>query len=372
MNIKKRMNEQTNRFFPAFTWTEWAGVLIEAITPGVGKAQPASSGASKQMKILETLSKALQTLSEDKWQQVPLIIVEGFTSDNRATQDSFIVLLVKWLDFISHYKLARVIFTADASFDISGGLHEIIPYSRIDKIVLTDAPLNFAISAVEKELKEPLSIELINAISRLGGRYNDLNTFLLKVQGGQSPSVAINEMLDIAVDDIREVLFKSSSLIKQHNPEYSSVHVWKVILKIAENDFAYYDDILFNVFKGDENALKSLIRTKLFSVIPVPGSSDKIQATSPLLLSAFKKIADDRFVRPGMDLLVAKAAIEDEQKKLALYEKELAFFQKFQVDGHSSPVIDQRVEFLLSLIEESLEKQRRSDNKRKNCEILLR
>ena len=322
----------------------------------------------KVQKILDTLFTAIQSI-HDEGSDIPLLIIEGFNADNKSSQDDFINSLVGWLNGISHCKFARVIFTADTTFDLSGGLSDIIGDNRVDKIILTDVSLQHAVKAVEKEIGEPLTDDIIDAVARLGGRYNDLKTFMFKIQGGQNPEIAINEMIELAVNDIREVLFSSSPRLRQTKMEYSHVQLWRVLSLIAQNGAIDYDDVLFNIFKGDENSLRALIRSKLFCIVPMESGSDLILANSPLYLNAFKKIYSDNYLRPGMDLLTCKSLINDEQMKIDKYEAELAIFKKTEI---VSPTIKKRMEYLLSLIDESQNKIEKYDITRKACEAALK
>lgn len=103
--------------------------------------------------------------------------------------------------------------------------------------------------------------------------------------------------------------------------------LWQVMKLIGESPTGdqSYDHVLFNVFKGDDVTLKSLVRADIVRVITneQPGSPDRLRAGSPVYLEAFKRFLQDPKLRPGLDLVVTKTSYDSEMVKMVAYEDEL-------------------------------------------------
>jgi hypothetical protein len=103
--------------------------------------------------------------------------------------------------------------------------------------------------------------------------------------------------------------------------------MWQVLTMLVNSPTGtvLYDDVLFNIFSGDDTPLKSLVRADLLRVEPALSSGgDRLKAGSPVMNEAFKRLLHQQAkLKPGMDLMVINAQINKEQTKINSIEEEL-------------------------------------------------
>lgn len=163
-----------------------------------------------------------------------------------------------------------------------------------------------------------------------------------------------------------------------------------------------YDDVLHNVFSGDDAPLKSLVRSDLLRLEPgLSRGGDRLTAGSPVMREAFHRLVHHQEkLRPGMDLLVTKHklaaeqakinAVEEELTRLARIEEQLLPSSQLQLAGDAwwsaadkaawRPHTDDanlaalrtRTAFLLGLLDESHRKAASLDEQRKKCEAAVK
>ena len=109
--------------------------------------------------------------------------------------------------------------------------------------------------------------------------------------------------------------------------KWSKVQMWQVLCMVVSSPSGavLYDDVLFNIFSGDDAPLKALVRVDLLRVEPaLSRGGDRVRAGSPVFLEAFRRLVQHQSkLRPGMDLLVLQAQTQKEQGKINLIEEEL-------------------------------------------------
>jgi hypothetical protein len=296
----------------------------------------------------------------------PLIIIDGFTVENKNKHEGFMKMLMQWAAYVTRSRKARVIFVADSTFEAEGGLHEVIPNAAVDEIVLGDVSLETAIDTVNQELGRDLEPGVREALATLGGRFTDLRALLRRIQGGQTAGDAVDEMLAASCNRVRDVMFAGTVKL-----DCTNVQLWQLIVQIAEHQSLQYDDALFNIFKGNSSPLRSLVRSNLFIVVPTHNGGTRIQAASPLLQAAFKELAQDPLLRPGMDLQVITAQLQSETKKLTDYESELVQLN-LSGEGHRSDAALERKAFLFAALADSQRKISAYERKRRECEASLK
>lgn len=183
-------------------------------------------------------------------------------------------------------------------------------------------------------------------------------------------------------------------------PFRNKVQMWQVLsmLVSSPNGTILYDDVLFNVFVGDDTPLKALVRADLLRVEPgLSAGGDRLKAGSPVMNEAFKRLVNRQAkLKPGMDLLVAKFKIAQEQAKINAIEEELmriaqtadelvgqqqqsigGFSGRREKGWHSGAIGDgsssstfllQRQQFLIQLLHDSHLKIVGFDTTRRACE----
>eukprot|EP01094_Clydonella_sp_ATCC50884_P005110 TRINITY_DN1407_c0_g2_i1.p1 TRINITY_DN1407_c0_g2~~TRINITY_DN1407_c0_g2_i1.p1 ORF type:complete len:778 (-),score=235.27 TRINITY_DN1407_c0_g2_i1:64-2397(-) len=350
-------------FFPEFSFLSWMGSAMDAFTPGTGRAAVTST-TTKTMHILDVMTRSCAKLSEPN----PLIIIDGFSVENKNKHENFMKILLEWAEMITESKQARVVFVASSAFEVEGGLAEYIPSACIDELILGDVSLSSAVAALEKQMGHELSEEMVDAVAILGGRFAHLNLLLHKVQGGVSPLHVVDEMVADAKKLVRDAVFASTF-------EGTKIHcgmtdLWPIIVKLAETDSIPYDSVLLSTFKGNPKPLQSLVRCSLLSAIPDDDGKLLLKAGSPLLQAAFVSLASDPLVRPGIDIQVLTAKIAKEEQRIKAAEEELIGIQK--TNAGSGAVSDAarkgRQNYLLQRIAESQEKIFNFETQLVDCE----
>lgn len=101
---------------------------------------------------------------------------------------------------------------------------------------------------------------------------------------------------------------------------------------VTYRDYVGYDDLLFNIFQGDDAALKGLVRADLLRIESRLHEQDRVRAGSPVTLEAMKRLVHDPKFSAGLDAAVAKSIIATEQKKINEFEDELARLNRLEAD----------------------------------------
>jgi hypothetical protein len=344
-------------FRPGFRVMELVGSILDAITPGAGKATFLTA-AGKVQQILNTLTTVIQQVGESDKGPIPLIIIDGFTDMTQTKHTVFLNSIMNTLDLWARFKLARVIFVGDSNFDALGGLASMVPNAKVEKLFLSDLASR---EITEKLIQSKISWmgeeflhseEMREAIHILGGRMSDLGLFLNRIQSGQSPMEAVESIVDNAKDELKNILLGH----KKPSKEYTTVQFWKMILLFSEKSDVPYDYPLFNIFKGDDKALRSLIQTKLFAMVQDEQLNERILPGSPIIKKAFEKISHDQTLRAGMDMSVAAASMNSEEKNINACEQELVLLQTAGLTQKPSSTILKRIQYLISKIEISQDK----------------
>lgn len=341
-------------FYPSFVAIETVGSLLDAITPGAGRAA-ITTPQSKIQKALKIFSDVMHSLAEKPESSIPLIVIDGFTDTNQVKNKPYVSEIINTLELWVNCKIARVIFVGDTTFEATGGLSSLIPSASVEKITLTDLDDETSLKKIRKELKVEIDDdekkELENAIHIIGGRLGDISGFINRVNSGQTPSQAIFDIIESSKEEIKNILFEH----KQSNRSFSTMQLWKILSIIAESKEITYDYILFSIFKGDDKSFRSLIETKLFTMQQKPKTStDIIKASSPIMQRAFEEIYNDSLIRPGMDLYVARSSLTSEESLLKTYEEELVHIRNSGLYGEAQ--LANRIKYLLNKFNSSQEK----------------
>jgi hypothetical protein len=341
----------------------------------------AASGATHSNVVSTSNSLSGGTIMDE----LPLFVIDGFTPDNKDKHFNFMNELVAWAGEQTAQQRARFLFLTDSTLEesISKQLADV----KMSEVVLSDASvesaMQFVAQSVGYEMDSDEQQECREAVQTIGGRYNDLLTLVRQIESGSRPAEAKEEILQQSMAGAKSFLFTQDKSFA-----WSRVQLWQTMLMLASAPIgaALYDDILFNIFLGEESGLKGLIRVDLLRLDNSTGI-DFIRAGSPVYLEAFRRMANSPKLRPGLDLQVAKYYISSEQDKINKYEEELnkiAAVQS-QLSAAGSRVYDvhfndnsnnfltdyslnERRTFLLQLIQDSHEKVKKYDEIRRNCE----
>ena len=286
---------------------------------------------------------------------IPLFVIDGFSPDNKEMHSNFMSSFVQFAAQMTAAQLARFLFLTDSTLEES--ISKSMPDVKVQEVTLSDADvdsaLEFVMNSVSGSMRDKMTDdtrrETKRAVRILGGRYSDLLSLVRQLESGTSPMDAAEEIVNQSIGIVKSILFTDSktswnktqlwltmgmltdtydkSLQREQRAEQAeqaaSVEQNGAKHSYRARDWIGYDDCLFNVFGGDDAALRGLVRADLLRIEGRLNEQDRLRAGSPVLLEAMRRMRQEQKFKAGMDVLVAKAIIDKEQKRLSEMEDEL-------------------------------------------------
>eukprot|EP01133_Synstelium_polycarpum_P014776 gene14776-17465_t len=284
--------------------------------------------------------------SKDPSAPYPVIVLDNFfsTVDSLENPNRARILrdaIIHWAYKTTHRGRAHVIFLSSDPF-----AHDMIVQYATDRggesviINLDYAPPAMAQEYLENSKTKLDKDEIDVAVAVLGGRYTDLKDFTTRVKLGKTPDEAIKEMVDEDIKYIRESGFGFSKKVEMKK---TRLQLWESIKLLSTVGYVRYEDLLFNVFGGDESALNGLINKDIFRFHKV-NDQTMVAPYSPLRRAAFKTMLKDTEFSVSMDLLSHKASIDWEMSQLAKVEEEIANLTNIKkTDGIDASILQMRI-----------------------------
>ncbi|CAK9052078.1 unnamed protein product [Durusdinium trenchii] len=356
--------------------------VLDLMLPGSGKQLSRENELLVAVqRVLFASTQALQawkarSSASLKFDATPLILITGFTSENKDRRPGFFEALVSWAAYVTEAKLARVVFVADSSF----GEPSILAHlkDRPERLSVFEVQ-DIRASSVRRILQHHLDDTALSdqQLKAIGGRYMDISAMLGHMRHGVAPNEAVRWLLETAEVTVRRLL-----LTGQPNARWTRPQLWRAIRLLESSGKVPYDVVLWGVFRGDEAALRSMKESNLIAVNPRKSESESalrydVEAGSPLYAEVFRRLVQNEGLGAVLDLEVAKEDVAREQKTVDLYEAELVrleeildarrdwWFSSRRLDAQ----LESRVEQLVDLIMEQhkkLEKYHKARRKAMN------
>lgn len=374
-------------YFPVFPWlNSFAGVFDLAIQSLTGQKSGLSETKDVQFRnILSTALMAIRNISlhgykpivhsgddeisvkeEDYLQQhpekKPVIVIDRFTSVNRAETNAFTYKeLADWASLLVSMNVAHVIFLTE---DVGSQqfLAQSLPDQVFKNIILSDASKETAkqyvlehidedideekLDEVQKQKLSELSRDLDVALDPIGGRMLDLQAFSRRVKTGESPSEALERMINQTAEQITQIFLNKDQNVK-------SAQAWILIKELAEKQSIEYKELIYHpLFKAaPEAALVELERNGLISVIRDRGILRTIYPAKPLYRTAFKNLVNDPQTFKVLETAYLFRLISFETGRIQKFEEELKGFNYY-----SDPkLFKSRLDYLANKIKVSSE-----------------
>eukprot|EP01132_Coremiostelium_polycephalum_P003300 gene3300-4133_t len=326
-------------FFPSYGFYSNAGAWIDAIIP-TGKGAFHSSTSYQLQTILKLLDDCLLKKAEDFPPDphlpytYPLIVIDGFFGmiagmENKEKANIIMDSIIQWSITSTQRGHSHVVFISSDPFagDILKKYLDNRGGGQVTTMHLGDVPPNDAKRYIKNKVGSMIKdeTELDTIVGTLGGRYYDLNALSQRLISGEPIQSALTSMIAKSVGEIRAEGFglsKRNDSLKKEQIKWSRSQLWETIKRIADKNLISYDDLLFNVFMGDETSLNNLINHGILRFQSIDNER-MVTAYSPLYCSAFKQMVEDLEFHVGMDILVQKSRIEEELAKLSKVEDEL-------------------------------------------------
>lgn len=187
--------------------------------------------------------------------------------------------------------------------------------------------------------------ELDDVIPLLGGRLTDLEFLARRVKAGETPSKAVNEIIDQSSSEILKMFL----MIGNEQRDWTMQQAWTLVRNLANTDALRFNEILLSdAFKsGGSKALGALEQAELISVQSSNGRPYSIKPGKPVYQSAFQRLVGDHVLSARMDLAVLSEAIGTENSSIDKYEHELELLVKLPTQPYE---LRSRVQWLLGKI----------------------
>lgn len=335
-------------YWPAQGMDRLMNALLDLLMPGgSGKISRESEVLVSVQRVLSCVTQALlawrRRTGEHGGDLAPLIVVDGFTSENKDRRDGFFDALVTWAAYVSEAHLARVVFIADSSFAepaILAALRdrpERLSVQQLSDVGSADVPRILRRHFELEGAAEPPVFDEKDLIA-VGGRFRDLLALVAHVKEGQTPKDAVRRLVDGAELTVRTLLSSGQPRAKWTRPQ-----LWRAIRLLASKEAdeggVPYDVFLWSVFRGDEAALRSMKESNLIDVSAVPAveASDsnrpgprrhRVSAGSPLFGEAYRRLVRLDGLAAVFDLEVVKEDIKRESATVEAYEALLVRLQE--------------------------------------------
>ncbi|PKS06783.1 hypothetical protein jhhlp_006857 [Lomentospora prolificans] len=384
---------------PIFSWANSMSSMIDLAvqsTTGV-KAGFSETFDAQLSKILHTTASAIKEVSlsarpdksaetEDAFleshpQNRTVVVIDNFLYTSEENKSRSNVIYDKISEFAAtlvQNNIAHVIFlTNDSSF--SKVLGRVLPDRSFRHVSLGDLPHDVAkkyiLSRLEEDDREerkkaekegekvqtnpkPDIAELSGSVEVIGGRLADLELFATRLKSGQTPSQAVEEIVNQSASEIVKNFIVREESSGDDKPAWTVEQAWWVIKTIAERKVLSYDEALVSApFSAGPSsagkALDSLAATDLVSLKSRRGFPVSIEAGKPTYQAAFKLLAHDAALRSRMDRAVLSSLAKAEKAKIEGAEKELAVISALPKVGSE---VAGRVNYLLANLADSQRK----------------
>jgi len=307
--------------------------LLDALLPGSGKLSRDNELLGSVQRVLSGTTQALEnwrhwvckgSADADPNYMPPLVVIEGFTAENKDRRAGFLESLVEWAAYVTEARLARVVFVADSSFAEPTMLRALGDRpERLDVRHFPDAEpevvrevlrLHWGADTAAKLPDEDLKV--------VGGRFRDVAALIAQVRDGEEPGHSVNQLLESSMLTVRTLIAAG-----QPDAKWTKTQLWRAVRLLASatgDSSVPYDVFLWSVFRGDEAALRSMNQSNLIAVV----SQSRVTAGSPLYLEVFRRLTKDTGMAAVLDLEVAKEDIKREQATIDAYEAQLVRLQE--------------------------------------------
>jgi RNA12 protein len=105
--------------------------------------------------------------------------------------------LTEWASVICQYRIAHIVFVSDNPAAVRA-IGKVLPNKSLETITLSDASPETAMNYVQRRLFKTRTFapeELKPALAGLGGRLNDLEMLIQKINAGRTPNGIIVTLL---------------------------------------------------------------------------------------------------------------------------------------------------------------------------------
>ncbi|ODV88062.1 hypothetical protein CANARDRAFT_26224 [[Candida] arabinofermentans NRRL YB-2248] len=389
-------------YYPVFSWLSSVSSFVDLIAQGL-TGQKSGLSESKEAQVSNILSLASNVVrdialskyhslsaddprsnlkEEDYLQQnpddKPVIVIDRYQATRKANNpNSFMYQeIADWAANLIALNIAHVIFITDDVGSLQV-LSKALPSPPFKRSTLSDASesssANYILSQLENEeatrrwvQDEKSQLELFEAIRPFGGRMLDLQMFVRRVKGGETPQEALTGIVTQSIEQLGQIFISQSSATdsaqQRSGPTgFSASQAWLVIKALAEKDFVAYQDLFGNpLFKTETfKALAAMENAELITIIREKGLIKKVIPAKPIYRTAFKTMVNDKNLFISLEADHLTYLVKFETGRIAKWEDELS---KFRAIGDTK-IFKERLQYLAGKIDGSTKTISESEKK---------
>ncbi|KAM0787058.1 hypothetical protein ACM66B_006321 [Microbotryomycetes sp. NB124-2] len=281
---------------------------------GVGVEQPSEDSPAV---IIGPKSKAtIRQLASGNTEVVesvpalPIVVLRGFAAKGESKHDVLWQVMSEWAAALVENQVAHVIFVSDSA-TVPKTLARVLPNKPFNLLALEDASHEASInwlSAKLEEIDKKLPAETESSVAKLGGRQTDLELLLQKVHAGFSVDEAVQDIVARNAYEIRKAIFGDDEE-EAKGLKWSREQAWKLLVGLTKEDELKYADVLVNIFKSNEGALRALESAEMISIQHRDSRPSVIRPGKPVYKHAFRFLMQDDVFRASVEYQITSAAI---------------------------------------------------------------
>ncbi|EGW34306.1 uncharacterized protein SPAPADRAFT_59728 [Spathaspora passalidarum NRRL Y-27907] len=377
-------------YFPVFTWTNNLSRFIDLGIQGL-TGQKSGLSESKETRVKGMFSLSIQAIrhitdkeysnyvksveranrgkpenakveilnQEDFLQQhpecKPIVVVTKFARKADTAGNDFIFpMIAEWSSNLVQNNIAHVIFST-ADVGSLQHLNDALPNQVFKDISLSDASMTSSKQYVCEQLKlaEGKTANIENCIEPIGGRMLDLQAFVRRVKSGETPNIAITEMINQASELITS-FFLENHKIEQGDHNWTTAQVWVLMKMLSKSDKVKYNDLIKSPLFGSSpdtvNTLSTLEKYDLVALKRDKGVLNEITTGRPLFKAAFRNIIKDVYIWKLYETNYLSSLVKIEVDNIQKLENELVQISK--LEGK----LNGRIDYLVKKIDASTTK----------------
>ncbi|KAF2742901.1 hypothetical protein M011DRAFT_481216 [Sporormia fimetaria CBS 119925] len=380
---------------PVFSWMNSISGMIDMAAQGATGVKTGFSETldSQLTKIFNNTAAALRqialetrrkedkdaSLADDEWLEAhperrPVVVIDNFLHKSHEG-GIFYDKIADWGARLTTANIAHVVFlTNDVSF--SKSLSKALPDRVFRQISLGDCSpevaKKFVVTHLDADVEDdprpddakpapPPSktrddlAELDTCIDLLGGRLTDLEFLARRIKTGETPTKAVNEIIDQSASEILKMyIFNSDE--GDSTRSWTSEQAWLLIKSLAEKGSLKYNEILLSdTYKTrGESVLRALEQAELITIVSGPnGRPSSIKPGKPVYHSAFQRLVEDGVLKAKLDLAILADLTKIETASIEKAEGELKVLAELYRENKQPAKLNGRIEYLMEKVRSS-------------------
>ncbi|KAK4056076.1 mitochondrial escape protein 2 [Microbotryomycetes sp. JL221] len=260
---------------------------------------------------------------------LPIVVLRGFATKGESKHEVLWQSLSEWAATLVENQVAHVIFVSDSA-TVPKMLARVLPNKPFNLLGLEDASHEASINWLSTklgQLDKKLQTGSEPSVAKLGGRQTDLELLLQKVNAGFQVEEAVEDIVVRNAYEIRKSIFGDDEN-EAKSLKWSREQAWKLLVGLTKEDELKYADVLVNIFKSDESALRALESAEMISVQHRDSRPSVIKPGKPVYRHAFRCLMQDDVFRSSIEYQITTSAITSTTNELEKVSNQLIELSK--------------------------------------------